>query len=91
MGKRNHPGKSPWDSIEGWKHVEVGDEVLVGSEEFGFMGLEVLDPAELKGNVFVVSDGGGTSILCISCALNDRNKQLRIMIKLLGLSLAAWL
>lgn len=29
---------------EGWKAVDVGDNLLLGAEEFGFMGLEVLDP-----------------------------------------------
>lgn len=34
-----------WDSVDGWKAVEVGDEFLLGSEEYGFMGLEELDPS----------------------------------------------
>ena len=36
-----------WDSLQGWKQVDVGDEILVGSEHFGFMGLEELDPSEV--------------------------------------------
>jgi ATP-dependent RNA helicase DDX24/MAK5 len=39
-----------WDSLQGWKQVEVGDELLVGSDHFGFMGLEELDPSEV-GNI----------------------------------------
>lgn len=30
---------------KGWRKVEVGDEFLLGSGEFGFMELEELDPA----------------------------------------------
>jgi hypothetical protein len=36
-----------WDNTKGWKKVEVGDEILLGSEEYGFMGLEELDPSML--------------------------------------------
>jgi len=42
-----------WDNIKGWKSVEVGDEFLTGGEEYGFMGLEELDPSCLgAGPVF---------------------------------------
>ena len=34
-----------WNNIKGWKQVDTGDEFLLGSEEYGFMGLEELDPA----------------------------------------------
>ncbi len=40
-------GSTNWDYVKGWKTVEVGDEFLLGSEEFGFMGLEELDPSML--------------------------------------------
>lgn len=40
-------GFSDWDNTKGWKKVEVGDEILLGSEEYGFMGLEELDPSML--------------------------------------------
>ena len=36
-----------WDTVKGWKQVEVGDEFLVGSDEYGFMGLEELDPKSI--------------------------------------------
>jgi hypothetical protein len=40
-------GFNRWDDIDGWKKVETGDEFLLGSEEYGFMGLEELDPSTL--------------------------------------------
>ncbi|GFR48029.1 hypothetical protein Agub_g9861, partial [Astrephomene gubernaculifera] len=37
-----------WDKLSGWKEVEVGDDFLLGAEEGGFAGLEILDdPAVL--------------------------------------------
>jgi|LakMenEpi03Aug12_release.lakeMendotaPanAssembly.Ray.scaffolds.fasta_scaffold6339450_1 hypothetical protein len=36
-----------WDNTKGWKKVDVGDEILLGSTEYGFMGLEELDPSML--------------------------------------------
>lgn len=47
--KRAKSAKEPsnWDNLEGWKPVEVGEEFLLGSEEYGFMGLEELDPSAL--------------------------------------------
>lgn len=49
--KRQNSGEAAsWDSLKGWKPVEVGDELLVGSDHFGFMGLEELDPSEV-GNI----------------------------------------
>ena len=48
--KRSSAGGSkstPWGNIQGWKQVEVGEEFLIGSEEFGFMGLEELDASAL--------------------------------------------
>ena len=36
-----------WEGAQGWRPVEVGDDVLLGSEEFGFAGLEELDPSML--------------------------------------------
>ncbi len=36
-----------WEGGTGWKAVEIGDDVLLGSEEFGFAGLEELDPKML--------------------------------------------
>eukprot|EP00889_Picochlorum_renovo_P000512 jgi/Picre1/27542/NNA_000509.t1 len=46
--KAKKKGGNPWDSVEGWKQVEVGDDILVGSEHYGFMGLEELDPSEVQ-------------------------------------------
>lgn len=34
----------------GWKSVEVGDGLLLGSAEGGFCGLEVLSPEDIGGN-----------------------------------------
>jgi hypothetical protein len=39
----------PWEQVQGWKQVEVGDEILVGNEHFGFMGLEEIDPTQIEG------------------------------------------
>jgi hypothetical protein len=36
-----------WNNTKGWKKIDVGDEILLGSEEYGFMGLEELDPSML--------------------------------------------
>ena len=36
-----------WDDAKGWKPVEVGEDFLVGNEEYGFMGLEELDASSL--------------------------------------------
>lgn len=52
MGKKRSSagagGKSNgWDNVDGWKAVEVGEEFLLGSEEYGFMGLEEIDPSML--------------------------------------------
>lgn len=39
--------KSVWGSSEGWKTFDVTDELLMGAEEGGFAGLEVLDDVSL--------------------------------------------
>lgn len=36
-------GSNPWSSSTGWKSVDIGDELILGADEFGFAGLEVLD------------------------------------------------
>jgi hypothetical protein len=46
MGKKTR-GPGAWNSVKGWKEVDVGDAILTGSQEFGFMGLEELDPSSL--------------------------------------------
>ena len=51
--KRKGSRKDVWDSVHGWKKVDIGEDFLVGSEEAGFMGLEELDPSCL-GNVSLV-------------------------------------
>ena len=47
--KRKKKGGSAayWSDLQGWKAVEVGDDLLLGAEEGGFGGLEVLDDASL--------------------------------------------
>lgn len=44
-GKRAGKGgaASYWSSVEGWKPLDVGDELLLGAAEGGFAGLEVLE------------------------------------------------
>lgn len=42
-GKKRNKAVSDWDSVKGWKQVDVGDDFLLGEEEFGFAGLEELD------------------------------------------------
>ena len=51
--RKTRSSASPWDQQEGWKEVEVGDDFLLGSDEYGFMGLEELDPSAIKGGVGV--------------------------------------
>lgn len=45
MKKKSSKKHAPWEGDEGWRPVEVGDELLLGSDEFGFAGLEELDPS----------------------------------------------
>ncbi len=40
-------GRDFWDGLSGWKAVDVGDALLLGSEEYGFCGLEELDGSAL--------------------------------------------
>lgn len=43
---RSKPKKSPgnpWTSGTGWKALDVADDFLLGAEEGGFAGLEMLD------------------------------------------------
>ncbi|GLI61466.1 hypothetical protein VaNZ11_003859, partial [Volvox africanus] len=54
--KRKH-GLAFWDSLPGWREIEVGDEFLLGAEEGGFAGLEVLEnPVVL--DQYMVEDKG---------------------------------
>ena len=43
--KRKKANLPPAFAINGWKKVDVGDELLLGSEEGGFLELEELTPA----------------------------------------------
>ena len=45
--KKRSKGSNPWSSSEGWRAVDVNDEVILGAEEYGFAGLEVLDDISL--------------------------------------------
>lgn len=49
MGKKSKAGggRDFWDGLSGWKAVDVGDALLLGSEEYGFCGLEELDGSAL--------------------------------------------
>jgi ATP-dependent RNA helicase DDX24/MAK5 len=40
-------GSNPWASTQGWKSVDVNDELILGADEYGFAGLEVLDDVSL--------------------------------------------
>ncbi len=46
MGAGRKRKAAPWDKAKGWKQVQVGDDLMLGSTESGFMGLEVLEPEE---------------------------------------------
>ena len=46
MGAGRKRKAAPWDKAKGWKQVKVGDDLMIGSTESGFMGLEVLEPEE---------------------------------------------
>ena len=46
MGAGRKRKAAPWDKSKGWKSVKIGDDLMLGSTESGFMGLEVLEPAE---------------------------------------------
>lgn len=39
--------KSVWSASKGWKSLAVTDELLLGAEEGGFAGLEVLEDVNL--------------------------------------------
>jgi ATP-dependent RNA helicase DDX24/MAK5 len=42
--KRSHSKSSQfWNAMKGWKPVEIDDDFLLGAEEGGFAGLEVLE------------------------------------------------
>ena len=50
MGKRKLEAapeedvKAPWEEDAGWDAVDVAEDFLLGADEYGFMGLEVLNP-----------------------------------------------
>ena len=46
MGAGRKRKAAPWDKAKGWKPVKVGDDLMIGSTESGFMGLEILEPEE---------------------------------------------
>ena len=46
MGAGRKRKAAPWDKAKGWKSVKVGDDLMLGSTESGFMGLEMLEPEE---------------------------------------------
>ncbi|KAL4431591.1 hypothetical protein ABPG77_001433 [Micractinium sp. CCAP 211/92] len=58
MGKKDKGGggRDFWDGLSGWKAVDVGDALLLGSEEYGFCGLEELDGSAL-GDLVIPSQG----------------------------------
>lgn len=51
--KKKRPSESAWEGAKGWQEVDVGEDFLLGSSEYGFMGLEVLDPSNFgKKNIY---------------------------------------
>lgn len=46
MGAGRKRKAAPWDKAKGWKPVKVGDDLMIGSTESGFMGLDILEPEE---------------------------------------------
>lgn len=44
---KSKKGSNPWSSSQGWRAVDVGDEMILGADEDGFAGLEVLDDVSL--------------------------------------------
>ena len=46
MGAGRKRKAGPLDKANGWKQFKVGDDLMLGSTEGGFMGLEVLEPDE---------------------------------------------
>ncbi|KAL4459000.1 hypothetical protein ABPG75_013865 [Micractinium tetrahymenae] len=57
MGKKGKGGGSRdfWEGLSGWKAVDVGDALLLGSEEYGFCGLEEIDGSAL-GDLVIPGD-----------------------------------
>lgn len=49
MGKKKGAptGAEFWDGLDGWKAVDVGDDLLLGADEYGFFGLEELKASDL--------------------------------------------
>jgi hypothetical protein len=39
--------RSPWGGSRGWKRVDIPDDFLLGAEEGGFAGLEILEDATI--------------------------------------------
>ena len=62
MGKKAGKGgggaKDFWDGVSGWKQVEVGDDLLLGADEFGFCGLEELDASAIGATLPAGQEGG---------------------------------
>ena len=44
-----------WDSVQGWKTVDVGGDYLMGAEEYGFAGLEELDGSAIGMNASLLA------------------------------------
>jgi ATP-dependent RNA helicase DDX24/MAK5 len=45
--KKGGKARNPWAAATGWKSVDVNDELILGAEEFGFAGLEVMEDTSL--------------------------------------------
>jgi ATP-dependent RNA helicase DDX24/MAK5 len=61
LRRRARKGSNPWASTQGWKSVDVNDELMLGGDEYGFAGLEILEDASLidPGRFCVWGGGGG--------------------------------
>ena len=57
------PSGDYWSSLGGWKSVEGGDDLLLGAEEGGFAGLEILeDPTLIDPAMWGAPHGASTSV-----------------------------
>ncbi|PSC76969.1 DEAD-box ATP-dependent RNA helicase 13 [Micractinium conductrix] len=57
MGKKGKgSGAEFWDGLQGWRAVDVGDALLLGSEEYGFCGLEEIS-ASAVGDLMIPAGG----------------------------------
>lgn len=73
MGKKKGGGgggRDFWEGLAGWKAVDVGDELLLGSDEYGFCGLEELDASAVGERFSSYCEAAGRGVrLFLRCML----------------------